>query len=361
MHFMRIPARTKRRNPSVKLLVITNMYPSASRPSFGTFVKRQVDALSLAGCDQDLMIIESWRSRQEYLRAIFEVRRGVRSNHYDLVHAYYGLCGFVAAFQAKVPLVVTYCGSDLNPGFAGHAKAPLKSRVIVALGQLASLRACECIVQSREMFERLLWSRARQRTRILTCGVDLDLFKPGAREEARTRLGWSSSERVILFVCSESGLPAVKRPELAKLVVAKVQEKLPGSRLEIVSGRPQQQLPDYYRAADVLLLTSASEGSPNVVKEALACNLPVVSTCVGDVPELVNGLETCRLCNADADSIAAGVLEVLNRGARSDSHELMRRYSMEHTSSALLDLYGKICSSHAHPGASLSPEECSHP
>jgi glycosyltransferase involved in cell wall biosynthesis len=211
------------------------------------------------------------------------------------------------------------------------------------------------------MQRRILWPWAKKKSRILTCGVDLDLFKPGDRKEARSFLGWSLNEQVILFVCSEAGLPAVKRPELARAVAAKVNEKLPRTRLEIVSGRPQQQLPAYYRAADLLLLTSASEGSPNVVKEALACNLPVVSTRVGDVPELLNGLQNCHLCDPDVDSLSESVIEVLRKRERTDSCEWMRRYSMEHTSAALLSLYGEICSPDVGAAPRISPKECSHP
>jgi glycosyltransferase involved in cell wall biosynthesis len=335
------------------------MYPSPTRPWFGTFVKRQVETLSLVGCRQDLLIIDGWRSRFEYLKAIFRIRKAIRERHYDLIHAYYGLCGFAAVFQARVPLAVTYCGSDLNPGFAGNCKSPLKSRIIVALGQIAALRATACIVQSREMLRRIFWLGAKERAHVLTCGVDLELFQPGDKAEARVRLGWDLHERVILYVCSDASLPAVKRPELAKAVVSQVNLRLPGTRLQIVSGRPQEALPDYYRGADLLLVTSASEGSPNVVKEALACDLPVISTRAGDIPELLAGLENCRVCNADVTSLASSIEEVLSRGARTHSRERMRTYSMSATSAALLGIYESIYLDNA-PTKSVSSEECSH-
>src|SRR5262249_50352067 len=140
---------------AVKLLVLTNMYPTPGNPSFGTFVRRQVEALSALGCKQDLMIIESKKSRMEYLRGIVRVRRAIKTGCYDLVHAYYGLCGFVAVCQGAVPVVITYCGSDLNPGFAGCHRAPFRSRVIAALGQLAAVRAAASLVQSTEMLRRI--------------------------------------------------------------------------------------------------------------------------------------------------------------------------------------------------------------
>src|SRR5439155_14668290 len=128
--------------------------------------------LTLSGCEQRLLLIEGWRSRLNYVRAIFRVRKDVYAGRYDLVHAYYGLCGFVATCQGRVPVVVTYCGSDLNPGFAGRERAWMRSMLIIALGQVAALRASACIVRSREMLGRLRWRQARERARIVTSGVD---------------------------------------------------------------------------------------------------------------------------------------------------------------------------------------------
>ena len=189
-----------------RVLVVTSMYPSAATPSFGIFVKRQVEALKQRECGQEVLLIDGRQSRLNYLKAIWRVRRAVRSGRYDLVHAYYGLCGFVSAWQSSIPLVITYCGSDLNPGFAGRQRARLKSRVIIALGQIAALRASVCLVRSREMRGRLLGRRARDRARIVTSGVDLDLFQPGDPAEARRRLGWERGKKVVLFVCSDEDL-----------------------------------------------------------------------------------------------------------------------------------------------------------
>jgi glycosyltransferase involved in cell wall biosynthesis len=319
------------------------MYPTVDNPSFGTFVKRQVEALSRAGCQQDVIIIESRCSRIEYLTAIYHLRRLVRSGRYDLVHAYYGLCGFVAACQSSLPIVVTYCGSDLNPGFAGREKALIRSWIINALSQLAALRATTCIVQSAEMLSRLFSRRTKKKTRILTCGVDRDLFQPGDRGLARHRLGWDQEQPVVLFVCSEPVLPAVKRPELARASMDIVSKRLPETRLEIVAGKAQELLPDYYRAADVLLLTSASEGSPNVVKEALSCNLPVVSTPVGDVPQLLAGLKNCYICEDRPGELAARVMDVLKDGGRTSSQDRMDGFSMRGISAAIMDIYAGIC------------------
>mgnify|MGYP003577712150 CR=1 FL=1 len=340
-----------------KILVVSNMYPTSDAPAFGKFVETQVEALRKLGCEQDVLVIQGRNRLTKYLSGIIAIRNRVRTGCYSHLHAYYGLCGFIAIFQNEVPVIVTFCGSDLNPGFAGRKRARFRSLVIIALGQLAALRARSCIVRSREMLSRLRWHKARERTRIITSGLDLHLFSPSSRIEARGRLGWNLQNPVVLFVCSDAALPAVKRPELAKAVMDEVRRARPEAELKIVAGRPQGELPDYYNAADLLLLTSANEGSPNVVKEALACNLPVVSTRVGDVPELLAGLKNCHVCPPDPGEISAKVIEVLASKERTDSRNRMSAYSLERTSVALLEVYRDVSSRlRTQPGLTSSME-----
>jgi glycosyltransferase involved in cell wall biosynthesis len=258
------------------------------------------------------------------------------------LHAYYGICGFIAVCQSKVPVIITFCGSDLNPGFAGRRRTFLRSRIITTLGQLASLRAGACIVRSREMLARLRLQAVRQRTRIITSGIDLHRFAPSSRALARLRLAWDPDRPVVLFVCADAALPAVKQPELARATLSRLKKTIPDVELRIVAGRPQEELPDYYNASDVLLLSSANEGSPNVVKEALACNLPVVSTRVGDVEELLAGLKNCHLCEADPEDLSGKLAEVLASGERTQSRARMEPFSLEQTSAAILEIYKEL-------------------
>ena len=170
-------------------------------------------------------------------------------------------------------------------------------------------------------------------------------------------MGWAPQRPVVLFVCADAALPAVKRPDLALAVLKEVKKTLPDAELKIVAGRPQEELPDYYNAADVLLLTSANEGSPNVVKEALACNLPVVSTIVGDVPQILSGITNCHFCSADPAELSSRVVEILRNGARTNSRDRMAAYSLERTSAAILEIYRDVCSSIRPHGQLTSPVE----
>jgi len=321
------------------------MYPSQEHPAFGTFVKRQVDSLSIAGCPHEVLLIDGRQSRWNYLKGIWRVNRALRGGRFGMVHAYYGLCGFVASLQFRVPLMVSYCGSDLNPGFAGRERAPLRSLLIFILGQVASWRAVVCVVRSQEMLSRLLLPWVRKRAHIVTSGVDLELFSPCDRSAARARLGWEPDHPVVLFVCADPELPAVKQPQLARAAVEFAKQTLPDVELRIVAGKPQAELPDYYNASDLLLLTSAHEGSPNVVKEAMACNLPVISTSVGDVPELLSGAQNCHVCSSDPVEIGASIVQVLKSGERSSSRGRMQEYSLDNTAATILEIYREVFSS----------------
>jgi glycosyltransferase involved in cell wall biosynthesis len=323
-------------------LVVTNMYPNRHNVAFGQFVKNQTDALERLGCRQQVLIVDGWRSKWNYVKAIAAVRKEARSGRHDLIHAYYGLCGFLGVFQRQLPMVVTYCGSDLNPGFANLEKAPLLSGLIVALGQVAAGTAASCIVRSNAMRARIIWRRARAEASVVTSGIDLGVFHPVDRAEARARLGWDLERKVVLFVCADPRLPAVKRPELAHAVLEATRREIPEAELVTVAGKPQELLNHYYNAADVLLLTSAAEGSPNVVREALACNLPVVSTKVGDVEEMLADLPNCCTAPADASALAGRVMGVLRSGKRTTSRHRVQAHSWERTSRTILEIYSRV-------------------
>jgi len=325
-----------------RVLVVTNMYPDRHNVAFGKFVKSQTDALERLGCRQQLLIVDGRRSKWNYVKAIAAVRKEARSGRHDLIHAYYGLCGFLGIFQRRLPMVVTYCGSDLNPGFANVDKAPLLSGLIIALGQVAAGFAEISIVRSNAMRARILSRRARADASIVTSGIDLGLFDPIDRAEARARLGWGLERKVVLFVCADPRLPAVKRPELAHAVLETTRREIPEAELVIVAGKPQDLLNLYYSAADVLLLTSAAEGSPNVVREALACNLPVVSTKVGDVEEMLTDLPNCCTAAPDAAELAGRVIQVLRSGKRTTSRHRVQTHSLERTSRTILEIYRRV-------------------
>ena len=134
--------------------------------------------------------------------------------------------------------------------------------------------------------------------------------------------------------------PRIKRVDLARAAVAVARRAVPGLRLEILDGRrPPDLIPTFMNAADCLLLTSDTEGSPMVVKEALACNLPVVSVAVGDVAERLRGVEGARLVAQDPEALAQALVDIVRRPTRSDGRGKVSEFSADRVAAALCEIY----------------------
>jgi glycosyltransferase involved in cell wall biosynthesis len=175
---------------------------------------------------------------------------------------------------------------------------------------------------------------------VLPSGIDLELFRPQPREEARRRLGLSADHHLVLFV----GNPALarKRFALAQSAIHLVNRTIP-TRLIAGWELPHQEIAALMSACDALVCTSMQEGSPNAVKEALACNLPVVSVKVGDVPLRLRGIAGCELCPDDrAETIAAGLERVLRRGTRIDGRSVMKQLDEGVLTRRLIDIYRSV-------------------
>ena len=277
----------------MKILTLTNMWPQPGAPQFGIFVQREVESLRRAGIEVDVMFINGRLSRLNYLRGIWRLRARLEGSAYDLIHAHYVLSGVVARAQKRVPVVLTHHGIEVMRGW----QAPLSWTLSRGVNQV--------IVQSEPMRERLGLADAH----VIPTGIDLDLFRPRPKAEARREMGLSADGHVVLFVGEAR---PEKRLDLAQAAVARLG---PEVQLVHVSNQSPQAVARFMNAADVLVLPSDHEGSPCVVKEALACNLPVVATPVGDVPGLIGTVTGCHLIRQSPDSIAAAIRRALRRGA----------------------------------------------
>jgi glycosyltransferase involved in cell wall biosynthesis len=179
--------------------------------------------------------------------------------------------------------------------------------------------------------------RARRSNWIIPDGVDTSRFQPMDRAAARVRLGWPHDEPTVITVGRRS---PVKRLWLAEEVAALAAREVEGLRWRAVSAIAPHSLPLYYSAADALLHPSASEGSPNVIKEAMACNLPVVATAAGDIPELLDGVQPSAVCHsARPDLLANELVRILRQGQRSNGRERIDPLRIEVETSATLACY----------------------
>ena len=283
-------------------------------------VERQIRSIADLGIDVDVLEIRG-RRRLKYLTLLPELAR--RSKTVDLIHAHYGYCGWFARANLRKPLVVSFMGSDLLGIATADGTMSAASRIIVPLDRFLAKIADAVIVKSPEMAETITPVEAH----VIPNGVDLDTFAPIAREEARAELGWDEGRRVLFPGCPDE---ARKGFALARTTVERVAELL-GEPVELVPlcDVAAARVPFYLNACDALLMTSFWEGSPNAVKEAMACNLPVVSVPVGDVPELLAGVGNCAVCSRDSEELARKLAEVMAAGLPEDGRDALRRRGLD--------------------------------
>jgi glycosyltransferase involved in cell wall biosynthesis len=323
----------------LRALIVTNMYPTPTVPDTGTFVAAQVESLRGAGVHVDLLHLTRNRSgRRVYRDLSRRVATAVQATQPDVVHVMYG--GVMADITTRAirdrPVVVSFCGTDLLGGRTVGTCSRLALRYGVFASRRAARRAAGIVVKSRNLFDALPSSVDRTRVWIIPNGIDFSRFRPRDRSECRRELGWEQSRKHVLF-------PAVStRPEkrfaLAQAAVAALNGA--GSvELHALSGVPNAEVPVWMNAADVVVLTSTHEGSPNAVKEALACNVPVVSVDVGDVRDRVVGIEGCFIAEATPEDLAAKLAMVFARSRPVEAREHVAELSLQSVAERLQDVY----------------------
>lgn len=342
-------------DPDARVLVVTNMWPNDERPDYGIFVKRQVESLMAAGLRCDVFFIRGYRSAVAYpLAALRLLAWNLRQHRYVLVHGHGGETALVARFYMRAPVLISYCGDDLLGTPRANGSVPLGHRMRRwVLRQHARLLTAT-LTKSKEM-EDALPHAVRSRNAVVPNGVDRRLFTPIGRGEARRHLGWDNGEHVALFAAD----PAVERKRhwLAQAACDLAAQRLDGVRLHVAAGVAPEAMPLLMSAADCLLLTSSIEGSPNVVKEALMCDLPIVTTPVGDVRELLAAVEPSWICEAEPDALAESLVECLRDPRRSNGREASAQLGTEEIASRVLSLYAKLAPA-AIEGTAARPEPC---
>jgi len=330
----------------MRVLVLTNMFPHPGDPARGAFVSAQVDGLRDLGLAVEVLHIRGDRNMLNYARAVGQVRRAVLAHRADVVYAFYGLSGWVALWQS-LPIVLSLAGDDILGTPNGRGGTTLKSRIGVLLSQWAAARASVVCVQSDEMKSRL-WGRGlRDRALVLPYGVDPRRFSPGARDEARSRLGIAGDELMVMFPNTPS--EPRKRIDLAEMAMEVVRKTYPKAVLRVVTRVPHATMPDYYRAADCCLLTSDWEGSPNVVKEALLSGVPVVSTPVGDVARWIPMSPESAIVERTPQAIAEAITKVLGSGRRVDPTPFVSAFGSRAIAERMVQLFERTVDSRPGP------------
>lgn len=289
----------------LRVLVLSPRLPTPERPGSMAPALRQIESLRKLGLE---MIVQDMRGLPvlKYGPAIPRMRSMLKD--VDLVHAHFGYCGWIGRMQSRKPLIVSFMGDDLlgTPGKTG--KVTWFSRLMVQFNRWLALRCDEVIVKSQEMADVICPAKCH----VIANGVDTNLFRPIDPLEARQRLGLKREQLYVLF----PGDPSNPRKGFALAESARQEaEKRMGRSVEtlVLWGKDPDDVPYCMNACNAMWMTSLIEGSPNVVKEAMACNIPVMGVDVGDVAGLLRGVAGYAVCQRDAAELGAALANTLTQ------------------------------------------------
>jgi glycosyltransferase involved in cell wall biosynthesis len=290
------------------------------------FIKIQADSLIELDIEVEFFTIKG-KGVWGYLKNVRILKEFIKTNKHDLIHAHYSLSGIVAYLASKKPILTSLMGSDVN-----------RSRIELFIIRFFVRHLwVMTIVKSEDMRKKL---NSKGNVQVVPNGVDVDSFIELDKLVCRSKLGLDEKKYYVLFGADPKRRE--KNFDLAKLAVNKISEY--DINILTLNGIPHDLVPLYINAADLLILTSVYEGSPNIVKEAMACNCPIVSTDVGDVSWLLSGIEGCYICKADDKDLALSLKDCLHRNSHTNGRKKLIELGLDSKTVAIKvsDIYKAI-------------------
>lgn len=291
-----------------------------------TFVKQQGDALARLGVNVFFFAVRG-KGIRGYLHALPALREKIKKDNIDLIHAHYGFCGALAVLQRRVPVIITFHNGE----------------TLTKKGKLiSSIAAWLCdyrIFVAQHIHDKLF--RTPREYEVIPCGIDLDKLVIIEKGFAMQEMNLSSNIPNVLFGGSFSN--ARKNYPLAKDAISRL--GYPVNLIEM-RGYDREQVNKLLCGCDLFLLPTKSEGSPQVIKEALACNCPIVATAVADIPDLLSGVENCFATSFDAGEIAMRIDLVLRSGKKSNGRKKVIQMGLDNmlVAERILRIYIRVLS-----------------
>ena len=304
----------------MKVLVIAR----CKKGHFAPFITEQMAAIQKQGVGCELFGI-SGKGIAGYLRQFPSLMKAIRAFRPDIIHAHYGLCGLLANYQRKVPVVTTYHGSDINdPKVLWLSKKSIRrSRFNIFVSQ-----------------KNIDIAKPKCDYELIPCGINLNDYPLIEKSEARRIMGLDPSRKYVLFAGTFDN--PVKNSPLALEAV----KLIPEATLLELKGYSRPEVATLMQAVDAFLMTSFTEGSPQVIKETLACGCPIVSVDVGDVKERIEIINGCYIVDRKVESIACKINEALNFNGRTHGREYIEKSGLTNDAiaSRIISVYKSLLS-----------------
>ncbi len=286
-------------------------------------VSNQGESLKKEEVEIDFFTIQG-RGAKGYIKSIFRLRSYLKNSNYDVVHAHYWISGIVTSFAGAKNIVVSLMGDDV--------KAKRWFRWIIYL--FYRLSWSKTIVKSKDMYETF----GQKDVSIIPNGIDMNRFKPIDRDIALKVTQWNIEKKHILFTSNPNRVE--KNFKLAKDAITYIGNQ--EIELHYLVDIPNEQIPYYYNSADVVILTSLWEGSPNAIKETMACNVPIVSTNVGDVKDIINRTEGCFISSFEYKEFASKIEKALKYNKRTNGREAIVHLKSDVIAKKIVNIYNDI-------------------
>ena len=310
---------------NIRVLTVSREVPlnlTLHNRSISEFIFEQNEAVEKFGVSYNYYTVKEG-GLVGYIKELYKFNHYLEENHYnyDIIHVHGGHFGSLVNTQRKIPVVTTYHGSDINN--------PINRLISLT----ALLFSKTNIFVSSKMFNKV---QKYARGIVIPCGVDFNIFKPLDKVECRKKLGFNQNEIIVLF----AGRRETKEKNY----------KLAKNASDIANIDNLIELKDYNReevnllfnASDLVLLTSFSEGSPQVIKEAMACNCPIVATNVGDIEEIISGVEGCFIVTFETEDVTEKINLALKFNKRTNGRNMINHFDNEKIAKKIVELYQKV-------------------
>ncbi len=308
---------------------------STAKGNVPPIIFSQGESLKKKGVDLEYYVVGN-NGFSSYIKAIGELRRIIRDKKIHLVHVHYGVSGIALLIaRVKVKKVLSLMGSDILATKNDYDKNASLGHALTKVIKW-TLPFYDGLIVKSEGMQRAL---KNIHSDVIPNGVSFEHFKPMDKFDARKRLNLDNSDTVLLFPANKNR--NVKNYKLFDQAVSIVKESIPDLKIIWFDNIPHEETLYFFNASNAVVLTSIHEGSPNVIKEAMACNIPIVSVDVGDVRQVISGTEGCFIAAHDAPDLANKILKVLEFD-RTKGRENVNHLDSNLIAAKIIDKYKRI-------------------
>lgn len=306
----------------MKILIVCSYRDYSAHTNFAApFIYEQVQSLEKSGCKVYYMFVKGG-GMTSYMHGAVNLIKTVKKLKPDIVHAHGGLCGFISNIQRIVPVVTTYHGSDIN------------KRISRFISQFSIRFSAYNIFVSQKLIDL---SKPTKNFALIPCGVDLEKFYPIKDKKAcREKLHLDSEKKIVLF--SKMFYDPVKNYPLAKQAI----DKLKNVELIQFIGYTRDESSLLMNACDAVLMTSFTEGSPQFIKEAMACNCPIVSVDVGDVKDVIQGTTGCYITSYDPVDVSVNLQSAIDFATKTNGRSRIIDFDNKKIAEKIINIYNQV-------------------